>query len=219
MVTSAPSEKAKAAITTRILVWDAPVRLSHWLMVVCFIGAYWSAGDDGLRPLHITAGYTLAILVAFRVFWGMIGTRYALFKNFVRGPGAVMGYLRSLRTSTPEQYVGHNPAGAVAILALLGLTVVVTALGWATNQQGASEWLEEAHELAANMMLAVVIVHIMGVLVGSWLHHESLIGAMFTGRKFAGADQSIERSMWLVALILAALLAEFWWFQWAAENR
>lgn len=218
MVTARPSEKTKAITTARILVWDAPVRLSHWLMVVSFVGAYVTAEDDSLRSLHITLGYTLAGLVAFRIFWGIIGTRHALFKNFVRGPHAVMRYLRSLLTGKPEEYAGHNPAGALAIVTLLGMTVIVTALGLATELLDTSGWLKEAHEFAANVMLAIVVIHVTGVLVGSWLHHENLIGAMFTGRKLGSPDQSIERSMWLVAIILIALLAEFWWLQWASES-
>lgn len=218
MATAKAANQAKAATTPRILVWDAPVRLTHWLMVTSFFTAYLTTEDDELRWLHLSAGYTLAILVAFRLVWGVIGTRYALFSNFVRGPRAVLGYVRSLRTGHPEHHVGHNPAGAVAVLLLLGMAAIVTASGWVTYRQGDDSWIEEVHELAANLMLAVVVVHVLGVLVGSWLHRENLIGAMFTGKKPGDPSESIKRSMWLVALILLALLMEFWWHQWIAGS-
>lgn len=218
MTTAPSSESIPVATKTRILVWDAPVRLSHWLMAGCFIGAYLSSSQEDLRPLHITLGYTLTALVAFRVFWGIIGTRHALFKNFVRRPHVMMRYLRSLLAGKPEEYAGHNPVGALGILALLGMALVVAALGWTANQQGASVWLQEAHEFAANVMLAVVIVHVIGVLAESRLRHENLIGAMFTGRKLGRPGQSIDRSMWLVAFIVIVLLGEFWWLQWMANN-
>jgi cytochrome b len=104
--------------------------------------------------VHVTLGYTMGGLVAFRVLWGLAGTRYARFSNFVRGPAAVTRYLRSIVRGEPEHHTGHNPAGALAIVALLGLAVAITASGWATFDVG-GKWLEEFHE-AANLMLAVV---------------------------------------------------------------
>lgn len=206
----APSKETKG----RVLVWDAPVRVTHWAMVICFFGAYLTAEEDRLRSLHVALGYTLAILVAFRLFWGVIGTRYALFKNFVRGPRAVGRYVHSLLVGRPRHYVGHNPAGALAILTLLGMAILVTVSGWITYRQGDGGWAEELHELAANVMLVVVGVHVIGVLTGSWLHHENLIGAMISGRKPGNPADSIERAMWLVAAILFGILLEFWWLLW-----
>ncbi|MDG2538805.1 cytochrome b/b6 domain-containing protein [Dyella jiangningensis] len=202
----------------RVLVWDAPVRVTHWAMVICFFGAYLTAEEDKLRSLHVALGYTLAILVAFRLFWGVIGTRYSLFKNFVRGPRAVGRYVRTLLAGRPKHYVGHNPAGALAIVTLLGMAALVTASGWMTYRQGDGGWAEEFHELVANLMLVVVGVHVIGVLTGSWLHHENLIGAMISGRKPGNPADSIERAMWLVAAILCGILVEFWWLLWTSGS-
>lgn len=198
----------------RILVWDAPVRLFHWLMVLSFAGAYLSAESERWRLLHVTLGYTMAGLVAFRILWGLLGTRHARFASFVRGPGAVGRYLRSLLQRRPEHYTGHNPAGALAIVALLLLTLGVTAAGWATYQEVGGKWLEELHQVLANLMLAVVGVHVAGVVLGSWLHRENLVAAMLTGRK-AGPPQDAVHGAWrsVAALMLAAVLG-FWWLQW-----
>lgn len=100
----------------RTLVWDAPVRVFHWLLAISFAVAYLSAESERWGLVHVTAGYTMAGLVAFRVVWGLVGTRHARFTDFVRGPRAVLGYLRSLVTGRPQHHAGHNPAGALAII-------------------------------------------------------------------------------------------------------
>lgn len=212
------AEAAGAQPVRKVLVWDAPVRVFHWLMVLSFAGAYLTAESESWRLVHVTLGYTMAGLVAFRVLWGFVGTRHARFVSFVRGPAAVLGYLRGLVSGHHEQQAGHNPAGALAIIALLGATVVVTAAGWATYNDVGGGWLEELHEGAANVMLAIVGVHVAGVLLGSWLHRDNLIGAMVTGRKLARPQDAV-RSAWrsVAALMLVAVLG-FWWTQWSGST-
>jgi cytochrome b len=202
------------AMQRRVLVWDAPVRVFHWLMVLCFFGAYASAESERWRLLHVTLGYTMIGLVGFRLVWGLVGTRHARFASFVRGPAAVLRYLRSMASRHPEHHVGHNPAGALAIVALLGFTLVVAASGWATYNEIGGEWLEELHEGAAEAMMALVVVHIAAVVAASWLHRENLIGTMISGRKSGAPHDGVARA-WrgLAALMLVAVLG-FWWLQW-----
>lgn len=189
------------------------MRLSHWLMVASFAGAWITAEEDQWRRLHAVLGYTMALLAAFRVFWGVIGTRHAKFKNFVRGPRETWRYLRQMLRGDPPHYTGHNPAGAVAIVALLAMTLAVTGFGWLAYATHA-DWLGETHELLANLMIALVGLHVAGALVGSWQHHENLVWAMVTGRKRGRPDEATERPMLLVALIMLACLLEFWWLEW-----
>lgn len=198
----------------RILVWDAPVRVVHWLMVTCFAGAYVTGDSETWRLVHVTFGYTLAGLVAFRVLWGLVGTRHARFADFVRGPVEVGRYLSSLVRGRPEHHVGHNPAGALSIVALLALALVAALTGFATYEELGGEWLEEVHEAAANLMLLVVALHVAGVVVSSRLHRENLVVSMVTGRKEGEPAEGI-RSAWrsLAALVVAAVLG-FWWLQW-----
>lgn len=210
-------QSADSAGTPRIrkvLVWDAPVRVFHWLMVLSFAGAYLTAESERWRLVHVTLGYTMAGLVAFRVLWGFVGTRHARFASFVRGPVAVAGYMRGLANGRAEQGAGHNPAGALAIIALLVMTVVVTVAGWATYNDVGGGWLEELHEGAANVMLAIVGVHVAGVLLGSWLHHDNLIGAMVTGRKWARPEDAVRSAWRSVAVLMLAAVLGFWWIQW-----
>ncbi len=207
-------EPARAGPIRKVLVWDAPVRVFHWLMVISFAGAYLTAESERWRLVHVTLGYTMVGLVAFRIVWGLLGTRHARFASFVRGPRAILDYLRGMIQGQPRHHVGHNPAGALAIVALLGLAGVVTAAGWASYNELGGEWRKELHEGAANVMLAVVGVHIAGVLIYSWMHRDNLVGAMLTGRK-TGRPEDAVRSAWrsVAALMLVAVLG-FWMLRW-----
>jgi cytochrome b len=210
-----PLAQVPPADKRRVLIWDAPVRVFHWLAVVCFAGAWLTAESEHWRLLHVTLGYTLAGLVAFRVVWGLIGTRHARFSNFVRGPAAVAAYLRGLWRRDPAHSAGHNPAGALAIVAMLGLVAVIGASGWALYNDLGGDWLEEAHELAANAMLLVIAVHVAGVLISSRLHRQNLVGAMVTGHKAAPPAEAIRSAHRAVAVLMLVAVAGFWAWQWS----
>jgi cytochrome b len=202
------------SLKTSVMIWDAPLRVFHWLMALSFAGAYLTAESERWRLVHVTLGYTVAGLVVFRLLWGLFGTRHARFTNFVRGPKAALRYLAALLRGRPEHHAGHNPAGALAIVALLLLAGATAATGWAHYDQLGGEWLEELHEGVANAMLALVGVHIVAVVVSGWLHRENLVGAMVTGRKRVSPQEGI-RSAWRTVggLLLVAVLG-FWWLQW-----
>jgi cytochrome b len=200
--------------TTKILVWDAPTRLFHWLMVLSFAGAYITSEGERWRLVHVTLGYTMGGLLAFRIVWGLMGTRYARFSSFVRGPRAVMAYMRSFSDQSPQHFVGHNPAGAVAIVLLIVTGTVIVASGWATYNEVGGEWLSELHELAGNAMLFIVGVHIAGVAVATYLHRENLARSMVTGTKLGRPDQGVQAAWWAVAFAMALCVLLFWWLQW-----
>ncbi len=195
----------------RILVWDIPTRVFHWSLALSFAGAYLTAESERYRDIHVALGYLLFGLIAFRLVWGFIGTAYARFGSFRFSPSQVVAYLRSLLSPQPQHYVGHNPAGALAIFLLLalGLLISVSGLGlyW---ELGDEDLFEELHEIAANLMLAVVFIHIAGVVLSSVLHKENLVRSMFTGYKMAKSGQfSIEHSYPWLALIMLVIMAAF----------
>lgn len=201
----------------RVLVWDLPVRVFHWLAVVCVAGAWITAESERWRLLHVTLGLTLAGLVAFRVGWGLVGTRHARFVSFVRGPRAVLRYLGGLWRGQPEHHLGHNPAGALAIVGLLVVAAALTGSGWLLHQGVAGDALEDVHEAFANGLLALVAGHVLGVVVSSWLHRENLVGAMLTGRKRGDPAEGVRRTGARAAAVVAALMLAavlgFWWQQ------
>jgi cytochrome b len=194
----------------RILVWDLPTRAFHWLLALSFAGAFLTAESERLRDVHVTLGYTMLGLVAFRLLWGLIGTRYARFTSFAFGPRAVLGYLKSLFTRSPRHYLGHNPAGSWAIYALLGLSALAGISGYATYNELGGHAMEEVHEALANGLLAVVMVHIAGVLASSLLHGENLVRSMITGYKSGDAGAGIHYRHRIVGALMVGAVAAFW---------
>ncbi len=181
-----------------VRVWDPFVRIFHWSLVLTFTIA-WLSGDE-FEVLHINAGYAVLGLVLLRIVWGFIGTRHARFRNFVYPPAEVKGFLRDTLMQRARRYLGHNPAGGAMIILMLLSLVITTVTGIACYgiEDGAGplamlvavpeaggEMLEEVHEFFANLMVLLVVVHVIGVIFESQLHHESLIRAMLTGRKRA----------------------------------
>ena len=194
----------------RILVWDLPVRVFHWLLAISFAGAYLTSGYDRLRYVHVTLGYTIAVLIAFRLAWAVIGTRHARLSSFSYGPRAVRAYLGSLLARNPRHFVGHNPAGSWAIYAIVTLGIVTTGTGYARYNHLVGKWIDDVHQVAGNVFLSVVIVHVAGVLVSSFLHRENLAKAMVTGYKAGHPGDSIPTTRWVTAILLAGFVAAFW---------
>jgi cytochrome b len=194
----------------KILVWDLPTRAFHWLLALSFAGAFLTAESERYRDVHVMLGYTMLGLVAFRLVWGLIGTRYARFWSFAFGPRSVLAYLKALFTRSPQHYLGHNPAGSWAIYALLALSVLAGASGYATYNDIGGHWMEDVHETLANALLGVVIVHIAGVFVSSVLHRENLVRSMLTGYKSGRLGDGIRYRHRVIGAALLAAVAVFW---------
>ena len=198
-----------------ILIWDVPVRVFHWMLVLNFTVAWLTAEAEQWRLVHVISGYTVGGLVTFRLLWGLFGTRHARFASFVRGPKAVLSYLADFMRGRHQPFAGHNPAGGLAIMALLLFAVLTTLSGWAFQEELAGEWLEDVHETLANLMLALVLLHVAAVLVTSFMTGDHLVKAMWTGRKNSGSDSEGIRRTWrsLGILVLIAVMS-FWWLRW-----
>lgn len=164
-------------------VWDPFVRVFHWSLVALFAVAFLS-GDD-IEWLHLWAGYTIVGLITLRIVWGFVGPRYARFSEFVKGPRAVATFLKqSVRLEAPR-HIGHNPAGGIMIIALISALAGLSLTGFlmTTDAYWGSETLEDIHEAIANGTLALICLHVLGVIVASFEHGENLVLAMITGRK------------------------------------
>ncbi len=195
----------------QIRVWDPLVRVFHWCLVVAFCIAYLSGDEE--NDMHLYAGYVVFALIGFRILWGLIGTRFARFSNFVYSPGSVIKYIKDAILGRPKHYLGHNPAGGAMVIALLLSLVVVTYSGLKVYaiEEGAGplaqqavdvsfiksafagenkheeheeeEFWEEIHQGFANFVLFLAILHIAGVFVVGRLHGENLVKGMITGNK------------------------------------
>lgn len=182
-----------------IPIWDRFVRLFHWLLVGGFLTSY--LVEDEFLAVHVWAGYLVFSLVVLRIAWGLVGSEHARFADFVRRPREVFGYLKSTLVGRARRHIGHNPAGGVMVIALMGSLLTTTVLGMLllgaepgnalhgiVSQMGLAgdageEALEETHEFFANFTLTLVGLHVLGVLFSSLLHRENLVRAMITGRK------------------------------------
>ena len=185
--------------TRSVRVWDLPTRIFHWSLASAFLVAFVTSESEKLRDIHVIAGYSLAGLIGFRILWGFVGGAHSRFADFLPTPGKVVGYLKSVLRGRPQHYVGHNPAGAVAIFLLLAFGLVAATSGYAAYNEIGGHFMEELHEAAANGMMALVIIHVAGVIVSSWLHHENLVRAMITGWKRPGPDQvSVEANVGII---------------------
>ncbi len=180
----APAQAAGAEEpVASVPVWDTAVRIFHWSLVAGVVTA-WITGGSGDR-LHEIVGYAVAGLIAFRVAWGFVGTDHARFRDFVGRPSSVSGYLAGIARLRPAHYTGHNPAGALMILILLAvlLTIAVSGVMMQTNRFFGVAWVEKIHSVAADSLLVLIPLHVLGALLSSWLHQENLIRAMFSGQK------------------------------------
>ena len=181
-----------------VKIWDPLVRLFHWSLVAAFTIAFLTgdAAEEEIEKshggaesfgmeLHENSGYVVLGLVAFRIIWGLIGTKHARFRDFVCGPAAVATYLLDLARFQAKRYVGHNPAGGAMVIALLVMLPVVSGTGVMLTLAQFKDWhaLGELHEVSANITLVLIIAHVIGVVVASIEHKESLVKAMITGRK------------------------------------
>ena len=193
----------------KILVWDLPTRIGHWLLVATFVASYLTGDSEEWRLLHVAAGYALGGALAFRLFWGMAGTRYARFSSFLFSPRRVFNYLSGVLKGKPDHWVGHNPAGSYAIYALLLLGLAVVGSGWAVYAEVGGDWLEQAHDTMSYIMLGVVGVHVTGVAVSSRLYRENLVRIMVTGYKRGKGREAIgsSKKYWVILLFGSVVAA------------
>lgn len=187
--------KSSAAV---VKVWDLPVRLFHWTLVLSFALAYFTA-EFHIGFLHTPIGYFLSLLLVARVFWGFAGNQYARFRSFIFSPAETVEYLRSMAQNNPRHYFGHNPAGALMVFALLGLLTLIFLTGLVTlaviDFEGPFLFLTDyiddetsyavrhLHGWLINVALVMIPLHLLGVVAGSVQHKENLVRAMVTGKK------------------------------------
>lgn len=194
----------------RILVWDAPTRVFHWLQALSFGAAYLTAFSERWRNYHVALGYILLGLLVFRLLWGFIGTRYARFSSFLFNPREIVAYLLTMAKGKSVHYLGHTPVGSVSVWLLLALGMFIGVTGVLALQDDAGDAVVEMHGVATNVMLGVILLHLIGVLMSSILHRENLVRSMFTGLKSTESDEGIQRSYnWLGVLMVVAVVV-FW---------
>jgi len=169
----------------QLRVWDPVVRISHWLLVLTVVTSWLTRHRPG--PWHEWLGYASLAVVAVRVGWGFVGSPRARFRDFLRAPGDTARYARDVLNRQEPRHVGHNPLGGWMIVALLVTVLLVAITGWmyTTDRFWGLEWVEDLHGTLTDILIALVALHIGGVVYSSVRHRENLVAAMFHGRKRA----------------------------------
>jgi cytochrome b len=199
---------------TKVTIWDVPTRLIHWMFAAGLLAAFLIAQVGGehssVFDYHAIIGLTLALVLALRLIWGVVGTRHARFSSYVFSPVELVRYMRSVvRPDKSLRYAGHNPATSWAAPMMFVLLAVVAATGVMTGQ--GSEAAEELHAASVYALLAVVGVHVIGVVVHSVRHRENLIMGMVDGRKVGETSDEIKFGRPIVALVLLVAVGGFAW--------
>lgn len=166
-----------------IKVWDPFVRLFHWSLVACVLINYFII-DDG-ETVHQWLGYMASGLVAARIVWGFIGSRHARFSDFFPTRQRLRAHFQALLSGADDDHPGHNPFGAVMMLALIVLVLALGLSGYlqTTDLFWGEEWLQEFHEMLASALIAMATLHALAAIVMSRLQRTNLIAAMVTGIK------------------------------------
>jgi len=216
----------KTAPSRRVKVWDLPTRLFHWLLVIGIFALWFTADVLDRLSLHMAIGYALIGLIVFRLIWGVIGSDTARFRHFIRGPGHIISYLRK-----PDDTValGHNPLGALSVVALLLVIMVQLGTGLFANDQIYSEGpfsdyvsertqdlLTYIHEVNFYILLGLIGLHLAAIAFYQFKKHEPLVRAMITGQRELKSGERVQnpnvRFAGLIAFVIALLLAVGAWY-------
>ena len=215
--------------SSRILVWDGALRLFHWSTVLLVAAMWWSA-ENHMMDWHRRMGMILVGLVTFRLAWGLLGPRTARFTSWQLGPGAMLGYLKSLKRGVHKPSFGPNPIGTLSVIAMLAALCVQLGTGlFAVDVDGlesgplstlvsfeAGRQAAEIHEISFNILVALIGLHVAAVAVYLIFFKDNLVRPMVTGRRAsadfeAGETLADNRLSWLrLAIAVAVAFAAMW---------
>jgi cytochrome b len=212
-----PTPQNTAGSLRIILVWDFPTRLFHWLLVI-FVIISFATGKIGGNAMqyHKLSGFTILVLILFRLIWGIVGSGESRFATFIKGPSTVVRYSMALLRKDSPPCLGHNPLGGWSIIAMLFALLVQAATGLFANDDIATEgplygWVSKAtsdgltriHRLNQEVIIALVSIHVLAVLFYLVYKRENLVKPMITGvKQWSGTEPNpASGRTWIAALI------------------
>ncbi|GAB2905622.1 cytochrome b/b6 domain-containing protein [Uliginosibacterium flavum] len=212
--------------TRRIKLWDLPLRLFHWALLICVAGAIASIEIGENVEVHQYFGYAILSLLIFRVIWGVVGGSHARFVSFIRGPGTVLDYLKRMKEHKGPS-IGHNPLGALSVLGMLAALFVQATSGLFLTDEimfeaplfkyisgATASLLAEIHEINAAIIFTLIGLHLAAILFYRFIKRENLITPMVTGNKEVPAelpDQDASGgSAWLGLLVFGVAAGTVW---------
>jgi cytochrome b len=206
-------------------VWDLPVRLFHWAIVLLILAA-WVTQYANRMDLHMWIGECILALLLFRVVWGFIGSDTARFTRFLRSPVAAVRHLAHLRRREPDREIGHNAAGGWMVLVMLVLIGVQTGTGLFSNDDGdtegplmhlvskeQSDWLSHIHHLNFIAIEVAIALHVLAIIAYAVLKRQNLVRPMVTGTKLmpvGAAAPRLVRPVWAAVTLALAVGVVVW---------
>jgi cytochrome b len=224
---STEASGARSPAIGTLQVWDLPVRVFHWSLVV-LVTLSWASAENGYMRVHVWSGLTLLTLLLFRVAWGFFGSTTARFSDFVRGPRQAVAYLHAIAHGDDPEHLGHNPAGGWMVLMLLAVLLAQAITGLFANDgvrfnaplsglvsSVASDRLTQLHGTIFNYILLLVWMHVVAVMYYRFVRGENLVAAMITGMRPIDGSATRQglrflRLRWAL-LWLAIAAAAVWW--------
>ena len=206
--------------SNKTLVWDLPIRIFHWLLVILILSQWLTAEilEDTIN-WHLIGGYILLGLVFFRLLWGFIGTPYALFKNFLFPPRTIINYAASLPNRKSTVYAGHNPLGGLVVLLMLVLILLLTISGLFMDDEiltsgpyfgVVSEYWQQTmstiHHTSFDILSILIGLHIAAIIFYRLFKGQKLVSAMWHGYKDAAAV-GIKKQRIVLAMVVASIIA------------
>ena len=216
-------------------IWSLPTRVFHWLFVLFILLAFLSADEDRWLNYHAIIGYGVLILLVFRIFWGIFGPKYSLFKDFPIGKQNVKDFLNNI-FEDHQKYIGHNPLASYVMIAMLivaFLTVItgVLAFGIQEGKGILSSWnspffkemelFKGIHEIFSTLFLVLIGAHITGVLSDRLLHKKyETLNSIFTGFKVTSQNETVKLNIFqkIFAFFMFILFIGFLLFNFYKPN-
>ena len=210
-------------------IWDIPIRLFHWLLVL-LIAFMWVSGKQGWLEYHMLSGYAILSLLSFRVVWGFVGSDTARFLFFLKSPIEAVRHLLHITKREPDTEIGHNAAGGWMVVGMLALLFAQVFTGMSANDDISvegplarlvgkdwSDWATSQHHFLFNIVQIVVALHILAIVAYAILKRHDLVRPMITGKKrMPGAMQAprmmspiLAAIVWGISALLVAALV--WW--------
>jgi cytochrome b len=184
-IVSQPNDPEPASMRSgaKVLVWDLPLRLLHWTTALCVLVAWFT--PNAYDTLHRAAGYAVLVLVPLRLIWGFAGSRHSRFRNPLRVCRTLPRYLMHIAQGRSRRYLGLNPAGSAISMVMLLLLVISAVSGWmqVTLRFFGVAWVQDTHTYSSHAVMALALIHVLGVLLMSIRQRENLVRAMITGWK------------------------------------
>jgi len=208
-------------------VWDLPTRLFHWLLVSLFLFLLLTGDQGDWLERHMQAGYLLSGLIIFRILWGLVGNYHARFRNFIRSPGFTLQYMWRMVRNRGEHYQGHNPAGAAMVVTLLAGLLLQATSGLVTTDDifwegplynsvptSVASLGATIHRSFADVLLALVSLHIVAVLYHTLRYKQPLVPAMIHGKKPVQDGEAIHYGAVSIPKLIIALVTAGAWVGW-----